>query len=92
VTNTCAAAVPWSAEVISGADWLTVVPPEGIIAPESSSVLNFFVPEDIAPGLYRGQVRIISSHPFWDGDAPVVEFYVLVLKQGSQVFFPFVFL
>ena len=92
VTNTCAAAVPWSAEVISGADWLTVVPPEGIIAPESSSVLNFFVPEDIAPGLYRGQVRITSSHPFWDGDAPVVEFYVLVLKQGSQVFFPFVFL
>lgn len=92
VTNTCAAPVAWSVEVVSGAEWLTVVPPEGIIAPESSSVLNFFVPEDITPGLYRGQVRITSSHPFWDGDAPVVEFYVLVLKQGSQVFFPFVFL
>ena len=78
--------------MISGAEWLTVVPPDGLIAPESSSVLNFFVPEDIAPGLYRGQVRITSSHPFWDGAAPVVEFYVLVLKQGSQVFFPFVFL
>ena len=92
LTNQSAGQMPWSAQITAGADWLMIVPTDGLIAPNSYSVLNLFDTDNLPPGLYRGQFRITSTHPFWDGDAPVVDVYMLILSQGNRLVFPFVFL
>jgi subtilisin family serine protease len=92
LTNDSGVPVGWSVQVTTGADWLQVTPMEGVIAPNEYTVLGLAVPEDLPQGLYRGQFRITSTHPFWDGQAPVVDVYLLVLQHGSRIVFPFVFL
>ncbi|MDH7489081.1 MAG: S8 family serine peptidase [Anaerolineae bacterium] len=92
ITNTGAGSMDWSVQVLSGTDWLKVEPARGTLAPNGQAVLNLAGAESLPPGLYRGRFRVLSTHPFWDGDAPQVDVYLLILRQTVRLLFPFVFL
>lgn len=92
LTNTGTGAMEWHVEVQAGAAWLRVEPAGGILAPGEQVVLNLTGMEALPQGLYRGRFRVVSSHPFWDGDAPQVDVYLLILQPTTRLMFPFVFL
>jgi subtilisin family serine protease len=92
LTNDSVFDVSWSVEITEGAEWLQVSPSRGTIEPNGSMRLTLVEIGGLPPGLYRGQFRIVSASPLWDGDAPVVDVYMLILRQNNRLIFPFVFL
>ncbi|MBC7258550.1 MAG: S8 family serine peptidase [Chloroflexi bacterium] len=92
ITNTGDVPMDWAAQVPPDASWLQLEPVSGTLAPGAHVVLKLVGAETLAPGLYRGRFSITSTHPFWDGDAPQVDVYLLILRQTMRLLFPFVFL
>lgn len=92
LTHTGSGPIEWRVDVQSGADWLRVEPASGTLAPGEQVVLNLTGADALPQGLRRGRFRILSTHPFWDGDAPEVEVYLLILRQTTRLIFPFVLL
>lgn len=92
LTHTGSGPIDWRVDVQSGADWLRVEPAGGTLAPGEQVVLNLTGADALPQGLRRGRFRILSTHPFWDGNAPEVEVYLLILRQTTRLIFPFVLL
>jgi len=92
LTNTGTGTMEWRVDVQAGTDWLKVEPAGGTLAPNEQVTLNLAGAESLPPGLYRGRFRIVSSHPFWDGDAPQVGVYILILRAATRWWFPLVHL
>ena len=82
----------WSAEVTPAGDWLTVSPASGVVSLTSPETLTLTTQVGLPSGLYRGQVRVMSSNPYWDGAAPTMDVYILAAAQLYRYFYPFVFL
>lgn len=92
ITNMSVSPMDWSVQVEPGAEWLALEPASGVLAPNEGVALRLAGIENLARGLYRGRFSITSTHPFWDGNAPEVEVYLLILRQTARLIFPFVFL
>ncbi len=92
LTYTGTGVTEWHVDVQDGADWLRIEPARGTLAPNEQVVLHLVGSESLPQGLYRGRFRIVSSHPFWDGDAPEVNVYALILRATTRLIFPFVLL
>ncbi len=92
LTNTGAGPMDWRVRTEPSATWLRVDPASGTLAPGEQVVLNLAGAESLPQGLYRGHFSVVSSHPFWDGDAPQVIVYVLILRATTRLILPFVLL
>ncbi len=92
LTNTGTGVIDWHVAVPADQGWLRVEPSGGLLAPGEQVVLHLTGADALPPGLYRGQFHVVSTYPFWDGQVPRVDVYLLILRQTTRLIFPFVFL
>lgn len=92
LTNTGTGVIDWHVAVPADQGWLRIEPPVGTLAPGEQVVLHLTGADALPPGLYRGRFHVVSTYPFWDGQVPYVDVYLLILRQTTRLIFPFVFL
>ncbi len=88
ISNTGGQSLQWNASTSTGANWLSVSPPSGNVAPQggSESVKISVNTSDLLPGVYRSKVTFSDAGTQQVQDSPQSVFVSLTILSQSPVF------